>query len=122
MLTRGFVIQKTLSIAAGGSSDNVLQGTRLNPVIANGFVSVWMTAAVETLSASLQVQSDNIFKNAKLPNTAKFCERDRDWVILDIPVSKGDVIEFEISSTDAAAQDANYVVEFRPANRGPRRR
>lgn len=121
MMQRGFTIQKDEVVAAGATTTNILQGTRLNPVIANGFISVWLTCSVDTLTASLQIQSDNIFQSLKIQDTGTgYIRNNEDWVVLDLPVSKADVVELMFTSADAGAQTVHYKVQYKPY-RGQRR-
>jgi len=116
LLMRSFAISDTESaLAANGTTTNLVNGTRLSPVVENGIISVWAVASVDSVKLNLQVQNENICSNFEVSDANRYPIRDEDWVFSGIPVSKGDTIEFTFKNENAAAADIKYIINFTPA-------
>ena len=71
-MMRSFSESKTIALAIGAESGNVLNGTRLSPVVGDGFISIWATADVDSVDMELLVQSDNVCKKFEISDANRY--------------------------------------------------
>ena len=113
-MMRSFSESKTIALAIGAESGNVLNGTRLSPVVGDGFISIWATADVDSVDMELLVQSDNVCKKFEISDANRYPVMDEDWAILNIPVGRTEVIELQFTNNNAAAASVKYKVSVSP--------
>lgn len=113
-MMRSFAVAEEIVLTAGATSPNVLNGTRLSPVLGDGFISVWVTGSVDGVEMELQVQSDNICSKYLVSDANRYPIRDEDWAIMNIPVGRTEVIDLKFTDAAGAGANVKYIVAFSP--------
>lgn len=113
-MRRSFGVASTETLAASATSANVLQGTRFQPMIEDGFVSLWATSSVAGTLVNFKAQSDDIATEYEISDANRYPVMDEDWVFLTIPVAKGDVLNLKFTDGGGAGASVVYKVSFTP--------
>ena len=115
MRSRSFSISESTTLAAGVTSPNLLAGTRLNPVIEPGMLSIWAVGSVAGVEMKMLVQSDEICSGFRISGANRYPVKDQDWAIVRIPVNRGDVVNLTFTDAPGAGATVQWVIAFSPA-------
>lgn len=110
--------QNQTSVAAGGSSPNVLTGSRFEYLPAYGLLNVYATASQAGLTARVKVNGTEILEQSTVNTNNRDPLFPDDILLGEVPVDAGDKIEVLFSNSAGTATLAFWKAEL---NEDPQR-
>lgn len=113
-MMRSFSVAKTVALGAGATSENLVNGTRLSPVLGDGYLTLWVTSTVADIDMTLLIQSENVCDGFEVSNANRYPIKDEDWALENIPVERNEVVDLRFTDRGGSGATVTYIIAFTP--------